>query len=68
MAEEIYEMKLYGVETPNGAVSLTFFPTRDTAMAWAEKRFDPDGDQPWSKISKKHGLKIVKVIVRKEKW
>lgn len=58
----------YALETPNGAIIMTIFKNKQDTILYAEKNFDPEGNLNWNQISRKRNIKIVKVVVRKEKW
>jgi hypothetical protein len=50
-------MNLYGIDFENRRAALMFFPYRDSAMAWAEKEYNPNLDLTWPQISRKLKLK-----------
>ncbi len=64
---EIY-LNAFAIELSGGRWCYQLFADRYKAEAFAEGLLDPKGDANWEKLRRKHKAKIVKVVVRKEKW
>lgn len=62
-------LKAYALEVNRKAIAMTLFKDRDSAIAFAENYYAPDSEESsWDRIRKEFNLKVVKVVVSKEKW